>query len=62
MSEFVRADRRGRVKPKVFKAAPLWGACVTYGYEGNYEHTYRYYETWREAFDWAHGMVKGWRS
>lgn len=57
----VRRDRRGRRKPKVLKNGELWEACVTYGYEGNYEHMTRYYTTWREAHDWAYSKVKDWR-
>lgn len=57
----VRADRRGRVKPKVRRNGELWEACVTRGYEGNYETYARWFPTWREAFDWAHNAVKDWR-
>lgn len=55
-------DLRGRVKPKVFKPeGGRWMIIVTRGYEGNYEHEYRYALTWREAFDYAYSSVKDWR-
>jgi len=38
-----------------------WGVQVTRGYSGNYEHTYRCYPTWRQAYDSAFSEARTWR-
>lgn len=49
-------------KPSVLCVRPgLWEVEITRGFEGNYEHEYTYWDTWRDAYQYAYGVVKGWR-
>lgn len=39
----------------------VWGLEITHGFEGNYEHEYLYFSTWRRAYDHAFNTAKRWR-
>lgn len=57
----VSSVRRAK-KPRICRSyANEWCVEITRGFEGNYEHEYTFWDTWRDAQQFAYETVKRWR-
>lgn len=49
-------------KPQIRRVHPeVWMVEITLGFEGNYEQEYTFWDTWRDAHQYAYGVVSRWR-